>query len=389
MKEGKIVTRIVRVIAATLLLQLLMCYPLWTNSHRIFPKIPPLSFLPLNWDSLTSVLLYIGMLASVTVLIVKPFNRLALRTLIACFLLLLAEDINRLQPWFYLYLLMLSSLFVCGKEKPGYALTICRLVLSSAYFWSGLQKLNVHFAIEVFPWLWNFAGLEHFLDGRHYLAYIAASLEALSGICLWIKPLRKATVFFILATHLLILISLGPLSHNWNEIVWPWNILFAYLVFELFYRSFPEKGILFKKSTFKVSPMHFASVLILASILPGFGLFGMNDHFLSDGFYSAMPAEPYFYFPSSETGYLPKIPTTYLYPAVEDKMMEFRFNYWAVDELKVPIYPQNWVYKEVAKKLCRIINDDDSTFLEIDSKTRFSEHENEIIWPCRQLTTRH
>ena len=268
-------------------------------------------------------------------------------------------------------------------------LTIFRIVLSSVYFWSGLQKLNIHFAIEVFPWFFNFIGVESYLDKHHLLAYIAALLETSAGICLWVRPLRKPACLFIITTHLLVLISLGPLSHNWNSIVWPWNILFAWMLFELFYRTEPKNLFPLKIKSSGFNRYHLSSILLLATIMPGFGLVGNWDHFLSDGFYSAMPDEPAFYLPISEAGKLPALSEDYQYIYPDENEVVLRFSYWSVDEMNVPVYPQDWVYKEVARKLSGLVKDYDSTGLRITQKYRWKEKEREKEWTYRELTDKH
>jgi hypothetical protein len=231
--------------------------------------------------------------------------------------------------------------------------------------------------------------VEHYLDKHHALAYIAAALETSAGICLWIKPFRKLACLFIITTHLLVLISLGPIGHNWNNIVWPWNILFAWMLFELFYRTEPGK---FSLPELRLSPRikyHFASVLLLATIMPGFGIAGKWDHFLSDGFYSAMPDEPGFYLPTSEVDKLPATSEDYQYMYKGENKVILKFSYWSVDEMNVPVYPQDWVYKEVARKLSKLVNDYDSTGLQVTQKGRWKIKETEREWTYHELTSRH
>src|SRR5271165_6996126 len=99
MAEEKIAARLIRLIGLTLLVQLIICHALWIDSQRVFPMVPSIKFLPVVWNPSTSVLLYFMLLASTVWLIIKPFGRWALVVLTVSYLLLLLEDISRLQPW--------------------------------------------------------------------------------------------------------------------------------------------------------------------------------------------------------------------------------------------------------------------------------------------------
>jgi uncharacterized membrane protein YphA (DoxX/SURF4 family) len=381
MKEVSIAKRLIQVIASALFVQLLICYPLWIPSFRAFPVVPLIPKVNVHWGTALNWLFYLSMLGACIALFKKPFSKTAYITLATLFALLVLEDINRLQPWFYLYLIMLSPLVFAEKMSPAYLLNIFRIVLASVYFWSGLQKLNVHFAVEVFPWIAEFIGAASFIDKHHFISYMAAGCEALSGILLWVPRLRKLGASIAMGMHLCILISLGPWAHNWNAIVWPWNIAFAWMVFELFYRSNPTP-IQLKKSSIKY---HMVFVLWLVSIMPAFGLMGKWDHFLSDGFYSAMLNEPAFYFPLSESDRLPNSSLPEQYYLEKQKKAILLINYWALDELKVPMYPEDRVYREVARKLSASIADYDSTGLRVTFKKRFEAKLREVGYSYSNL----
>jgi uncharacterized membrane protein YphA (DoxX/SURF4 family) len=381
MKDKAIASRLIRVIISALFIQLLICYPLWIASLRTFPTVPVFSSLRIQWGTSLDWFMYICLLTSCVILFTKPFSRKAYLTLLLVFILFLLEDINRLQPWFYLYLIMLSSLVFFDEKNSKHILQVFRIVLSSVYFWSGLQKLNVHFAIEVFPWVADFTGAENFLNNHHFIAYFAASAEGLAGVLLWIKPLRKVGCIIAMLMHLFIIISLGPWLHNWNEIVWPWNIVFAWMVFELFYRTEPE-AIKFKKAP---ATYHTALVLLMVAIMPAFGILGKWDHFLSDGFYSAMLNEPAFYFPLAEAERLPTSSEPYQYLLEKENRAILLINYWCLDDLKVPLYPEDRVYREVAKKLSLSLHDMQSTGLRITYKSRMNGNLTETNYPFANL----
>lgn len=368
MKEASVASRLIRVIVLALSVQLLISLPLWIASERTFPTVALFTSFPVQWGNSLDAFFYISLLISCLLLFIEPFNRKAYFFLLSVYLLFLLEDINRLQPWAYLYLMMLSSLLFFDSKDSVHVLTVFRIVLSSVYFWGGLQKINVHFAIEIFPWLADFTEAKSFLSNHHCIAYMAAGIEALSGIFVWIPKLRKTGSLLASLMHLFILVSLGPFVHNWNIIVWPWNLAFAWMDVELFYLSKPTN---FKTSNLPLK-LHLSFVLIFATIMPAFGMFGKWDNFLSDGFYSAMVDEPAFYFQVSEANLLPVSSRPFQYELKKEHKAILLISYWALDDLKVPLYPEDRVYREVARKLSHFINDKRNTGLRITYKKRMT-----------------
>jgi uncharacterized membrane protein YphA (DoxX/SURF4 family) len=345
--------------------------------------IPIFKWLPVSWGNTPDIILFVIMLASCAALVIQPFSRRNLIILYSAYLLLLVEDIDRLQPWLYLYLLMLSPLLFCGRNKTVCTLFLCRLILSSVYFWSGLQKLNVQFAENIFPWLLDFTGGKAYLEIHTTYAYIAALSELSMGIMLWIKPLRKYACFAVFIMHLLILVTLGPLVHNWNIVIWPWNIALGLMVYVLFYRSAPMK-INLSKLVFPAK-IYVISTVLLASVMPFFGLMGKWDHFLSYGFYSGMPAIPEFYLPMAERGLLPASSINSQYLSDDKKTCYLQIDTWAMDEMNVPLYPEERIYFEVAKKLAvETVHDKTNTGLDITSKARFNDADKLTYYSFQQ-----
>jgi uncharacterized membrane protein YphA (DoxX/SURF4 family) len=375
---------VVRIIFSALCVQLLICFRLWIPCLRAFPMIPAFKWLPILWGNIPDIILYIVMLIACIALIIRPFLRKALLCFVCAYLLLLIEDIDRLQPWLYLYLLMVSSLLLCSRNKTVSTLFLCRLILCSVYFWSGLQKLNIQYAENVFPWLVDFTGGKTYLQLHTTYAYLCAFLECSMGIMLWIKRLRKFACYSVFAMHLFILFTLGPLVHNWNIVIWPWNIAFGLLVYLLFFRSKPVV-INLSKITMPAK-IHIVSIALLASIMPCLGLIDKWDHFLSYGFYSGMPAEPEFYLPASERSLLPASSIHSQYLSDTKKTCYVQIDIWAMDEMNVPLYPEERIYFEVAKKLSTtIMHDEKTTGLSVTSKTRFSDEDKLTYYTFEQI----
>ena len=62
----------------------------------------------------------------------------------------------------------------------------------------------------------------------------APVVEVFIGIAVWFRHTRLPAIIAAIAVHLSALIFLGPLGHQHNWIVWPWNLVMPVLVFILF-----------------------------------------------------------------------------------------------------------------------------------------------------------
>jgi hypothetical protein len=117
------------------------------------------------------------------------------------------------------------------------------------------------------------------------MGIVAPLVEASIGVGL-LTRYRNWAVILALGMHAFILLCLGPLGHDWNTVVWPWNVAMATFVVLLFWRTgdiSPKKILLPTRR--RPSYLH-AVVLVLFAVMPLFGLFGLWDSCLSASLYS-------------------------------------------------------------------------------------------------------
>ena len=229
---------------------------------------------------------------------VTPYSR----WLIACFVglagLLSLWDQSRWQPWFYQYLFMLGALCLAKPREGGpwafEALNIGRFIMAATYVWSGLQKCNASFLNEVFPWL-----LEPFLSepARGFVLPAGAVIPFIEvgvGLGLLVPKLRMTALVLVVAMHAALLVCLGPPGHDWNRVVWPWNVALAAMAVILFWQT-PEvsfRAIVWPQrsrrtecaetGTRSVPATLFSRlVLLLFGVMPFFSFLGLWDSYLS------------------------------------------------------------------------------------------------------------
>jgi hypothetical protein len=307
---------------------LLLSPKLWLSS-RLYPQTPIWSGLhpiPPPFDRVV----YVALLLSLLVAAVKPRATVVFLGLAG---VLVAFDQSRLQPWFYQYCFMLLALSLpLGGEN------ICRLIVVSIYFWSGLQKLNGGFAGDAFPWL-----VEPLKIIPAWVGFGVPFLEAGLAIALLFHRTRRAAVVFAVCMHGAILLAIGPLGQNHNTVVWPWNVAMAASVILLFWNEdfvWPKRGLV---------P---AVVLVLVTVAPALSFAGAWDNYLSWALYSGNKDEADLYFNDAVYDKLPESLQDYVTDEGPDRD-GLNIGEWSFGELNVPAYPERRVYLQVQRSLCR------------------------------------
>ncbi len=358
------------VVAGGMLAGFLLSPRLW-SATRSYPLVPVADWLPPVPAPLDAVW-FGALLLLLVVIFVLPRGRAVIGVFLGLGVLLALWDQNRWQPWFYQYLFMLAALAwpsrrpAAGEDEPG--LNACRFFVAATYVWSGVQKLNAGFSGDVFPWLVRpvLAAL-HAEPPSEWVAAAAwgsAVLETLIGVGLIVRPLRRVAVPLAVAMHALLLIVLSPLGHNWNSVVWPWNVVMALLVLLLFgrTRNVTSWAVVWPGR----SPVHAAAV-VLMGVLPLLSFWELWDSYLSAALYSGNGLEAEVELAPTVSARLPTAARRHLYPGYlgPDRLSLL---YWSMDEMNVPAYPARRVSRAVALSLLPLAEGPDDVVLVIQER---------------------
>lgn len=228
------------------LLGLIASAPVWTNT-RTFPLLPIFSsfpILPAPWDKCLYALMLSALVAAMW------FYRPAIITFLVTSFFAYCGDQNRGQPWLYMYWVML----LLSQFPAPTAHAACRVAVAVVYFWGGLQKINARFFAVTPEWFvapaanWQLPAAA--IDLLKLSVRAAPFIEIGIALLLWFPRLRRIALALTLLTHAFALTFLGPWGHNYNWVVWPWNLAMVALVFGLF-----AQGKLFETpSHFEVEP---------------------------------------------------------------------------------------------------------------------------------------
>jgi hypothetical protein len=296
-------------------------------------------------------------------------------------------DQMRLQPWFYQYFFMLATLGLFSwnytdAKKQRAVLNTQRLIVASIYFFSGLQKINPVFMGGVFPWMIEPiaklfpAPLQIFPLS---LGIIVPFLEIGIGVGLLTKKYRKYAISLALLMLAFVLYTLGPLGHNWNSVVWPWNVVMALLVLVLFWRAeyFSFKDVLWVKN-FPFQKI----VLVLFGIMPIFSFFNIWDSYLSSTLYSGNTNNAQIYISDSAKQKLPREIQRYVVKNGSTNALDFF--HWSFDELNIPPYPETRVYKAITRDMCKYTDNND-VLLVVSGKPTMFNGDSQSTYDCSNL----
>lgn len=342
------------VVAFGLISGILLSLKLWVNS-RTFPLTPVIDVAPLPYP-----LDYIVLSSALLALVVSIFSsrpKIYLLSIFGLFCLLFFFDQQRLQPWAYQYTVMLLvlGLFswrrgdILGKNK---VLNISRFIVATIYFWSGFQKMNPVFITTVFPWMVSpIANLFPYLGKTPFLIFgaLVPLIEMAIGIGLITKKFRTVSVFMAICMCMFVLFTIGPWGHNWNSVVWPWNVTILLLVVILFIKSstVSVKDILWNRG----SRLH-QMIIVLFGIMPALYFFNVSDSYLSWSLYSGTINDGILYVSDDVKNKMPS--------SVQDMMRREEgrnslvITKWAFTELNTPAYPEKRVFMNIAKNVCKL-----------------------------------
>ena len=354
---------------------MLFSFKLWVHT-REFPNIPINRQLPDIAYPFDYLLFGLALLFLVALFFQRKQRWILGFLAIALFLC--AFDQMRWQPWFYQYLLLFALLLIVhspfsSKKREMIVFTVAALICSAMYFWSGVHKLNEGFINYVYPYILETFGAE--IDKTKMIhtlmAYGMALTELGIGLALLWKPSRKYAIIAALLMHFFILVVLGPFGRSENLIIVPWNLAMMALVLVVFYKNdLISLQSLCLPSRLSVNIARWGIVMLVV-VMPLFSHFGMWDYYLSNTLYAGktsrlmvvLPKEYEEKLPASVKQHTKAVSNTPLFVYINSDV-------WALEELKVPVYPQTRVHYQIVNYFCDYFSqwDNRGLLFRIDSR---------------------
>ncbi|MEI6019961.1 MAG: hypothetical protein WCR21_02440 [Bacteroidota bacterium] len=274
------------ILTVSLLVSVLSSLHLWCG-ERSFPHSQVWAWFYLTeWGEISLLLVYCLLLIA-SMFLRKQRLILFLSLLVASIFVL--TDLNRLQPWFFLYNAMLTTfVFYNGRVDDSNKFTsyfiILQLIFASVYFFAGLNRFNSFFIQEEFTY--TIAPLQSILSERHYLFFVRIGvsipyLMVFIGLGLVITYIRYLAFALVVLFHLLLFFLMTPAFGNYNYPLWISQLVFILVALFLF--SGKTKQRYFSPSFLMNVPLFYAVVIVFL-ILPFFTKLGTWPPYLTGDF---------------------------------------------------------------------------------------------------------
>lgn len=384
--ENRQVKRLSQLMAGSFIAEILLCWKLWFPFNREFPMLSAFRWLDFSFGVIGNGILSFILLLSLFFVLIDKHRKLSITLTLCCLILLILEDITRLQPWVYIQavILFLASFNKDGKEKS--VLSGILLAVSLVYFWSGIQKLNLGFLKDTFPWVISTFGFDFHVNASeplgtvNYLFVVIPIIELTVGLSLLFSKTRKAGIIVGIFMHLFILICLGPLGHNWNAIVIPWNLsLILFLL--VFYREKNPMDILNQIKSFQLNYV----VVALFGLMPALNFVGHWDDNLSSAMYSGTHSNIAFFFNTKEEKPLTLPREKATTENTSNQTSKTWLAHWSINEIGVPLYPAYRYYIRYSKKLCQQAKKPSARGIEITTRTKLMASKTTKKCDCTEL----
>jgi hypothetical protein len=358
---------------------------LWIGP-RSYPLAPVLSMFPVI-DGVVAQGLYVALflLAAIALVARKPnWFIVAFLAVMAAFCL---ADQTRWQPWVFQYGFLLAAMARFswnGSDADGErrTLNMARLIVAGTYVFSGLQKINLNFMENDFPWIVQpiTKALPSAIGFFHGFGMAVPFLQVAFGIGLLTKRYRRVSLISAVAMHLFILAMFGPMGLNWNDIVWPWTATMA--IFDILLFSSPPEFSWREIVWSRGDRCHAAAVIVFA-ILPAFSFFNLWDSYLSSALYSGILTEAQIYLTDKGKASLPAAIGARAVRTSPDTNI-LNLQRWAIEDLNVTPYPETRVYKAIARGVCGTLRDPSQLVLMVREQRMFFSAP-EVGFRCSEL----
>lgn len=395
MPETKKIQVAAVLILLTCFIQFYLSPNLWLPINRDFPLIPFFEFLPLRLNHALRILLISSMGLALILAVIFPKQKKVLLLFSVPAILFVLEDSMRLQPWFYMHIIMISLIAFEKKITQPNVLLFLQFVLIAIYFWGGFNKLNTAFAWEVFPWLIEPTGFGDFyylgfdnlnsfpLPVANYIAFVIPIVEIAIAIFLFMPRFRNFGLILCIFTHLFSLYSIGPLGQNWNNVVWPWNILMPILCWLLFYRV-REENYLQKYGQALKSKVGIL-ILFLFFVAPTLSTFGKWDKGMAMHLYSGNSSQMEFHFEGFQEQLVNSSFAPYLSLDTVTMKSFMKVRYWADAQLGTPMYSEPRYLKKVGAYLCNCLENTNNSGIQIINRNGFYSTQDTLKISCEDL----
>jgi hypothetical protein len=339
---------------AALSAAVIISYPLWLSESRYFPLVPVFDFIPAVVSPFDEFLFYV-FIALIAAAFVYPLNFTLNISLLSLMLIYALLDLNRLQPWFYQYMLILLVI-IGAHKKTELSLPLLQLIIAGTFIWSGIHKFNAYFFSETAPWLSESLGGSRLAE---YMFYFVPIDEVLIGFALLFSKTRLIGIIAGTVFHLFIFFILSPWGLDYNHVVMPWNFALVVFLWAAFYKTNNNFRAYLQ---LRKSPLA-SGIIILVYALPILHIFNLWPAYVSFNLYSGNTSRGYVFISEPVKTLLPEEISL----IIENNRLDI--SAWSMKELSVPCFPEKSTFIKAADFIKGYSNEENEVVLLFQAKS--------------------
>jgi hypothetical protein len=248
-------------------------------------------------------------------------------------------DINRCQPWVWMWVLLALGQLGTTSRYPALWL------LPAMYAWSGFHKFSP-WSADVFTDFYQAFAWTRPLVYWPLAAYLPTMMECAIAVLLLRNHTRIWGAVLATALHLYIIVLLSPMGLDWNAVVVPWNFAMIALVWAFHSATSVERTSLY-------SPV-FVAMIGLALIGPVLNYWGLWPETFSWKMYSNTQPEATL---SYEKGIPPCPNMAVIWRKKAQQNRHLLLDDWAMDNLGTPPFNHLQLYQTIARRVRNCADD--------------------------------
>ena len=200
-------------------LVVLFTFPVWLDVNSNFPNCPIIGKAIVS--PLYSNLDFLIVLSSLILLGIGIFkDRLLLISLgVLGVILCVFLDLNRFNGMTHFFLSYWILYVLSNRNLSNYYTSIIFFIWG-VYFWSGVNKLNIHFYQDTYQWLMDCLPMTRPLSNLKWFSYIFPILESIPAVMLLFNRTRKLGIIWLIAMHIYLITIITILHREYMIYVW-------------------------------------------------------------------------------------------------------------------------------------------------------------------------
>jgi hypothetical protein len=145
-------------------------------------------------------------------------------------LLCICLDLNRCNGMTHFFLSFWILYLLTDRDKDQFSSAIL-VFIAMLYFWSGINKLNIHFYEDTYRWIMDTIPVTRTLMDLKWFSYLFPLLESIPAGMLFFPRTRKMGILLLITMHLYLITIIAILGRE--NMIFVWNFFLIMVLVKL------------------------------------------------------------------------------------------------------------------------------------------------------------